>query len=115
MEWRGGHAARARASPELGSGRLCTCESRETESRGGTVCIDCSELARCDATILDRSRRHAGYVCSAPLIAAALFAHYQTGYAIAIYIAACAVVSLVAAALMPDYTGQDISTEYDER
>jgi len=51
----------------------------------------------------------------APLIAAALFAHYQSGNAIAIYIAACAVVSLVAAALMPDYTGQDISTEYDER
>jgi hypothetical protein len=37
------------------------------------------------------------------------------GYAIAIYIAACAVVSLVAAALMPDYTGKDISREYDER
>ena len=51
----------------------------------------------------------------APIIAAALFAHYQSGYAIAIYIAACAVVSLVAAALMPDYTGQDISAEYDER
>src|SRR5262249_58315867 len=30
----------------------------------------------------------------APLIATALFAAYQTGYAIAIYIAACAVVSL---------------------
>jgi metabolite-proton symporter len=49
----------------------------------------------------------------APLIATALFAHYKTGYAIAIYIAACAVISLVAAALMPDYTGQDISAEYD--
>ena len=35
---------------------------------------------------------------------------YHSGYAIAIYIAACAVVSLVAAALMPDYTGKDIST-----
>src|SRR5690348_9446420 len=50
----------------------------------------------------------------APLIATWLFAEYKTGYAIAIYIAACAVVSLVAAALMPDYTGQDISAEYDE-
>jgi len=49
----------------------------------------------------------------APLIATALFAAYQTGYAIAIYIAACAAVSLVAAALMPDYTGRDISQEYD--
>jgi MFS family permease len=49
----------------------------------------------------------------APLIATALFAAYGTGYAIAIYIAACAVVSLVSAALMPDYTGQDISAEYE--
>ena len=51
----------------------------------------------------------------APIIATALFATYHSGYAIAIYIAACAVVSLVAAALMPDYTGKDISAEYDER
>jgi hypothetical protein len=50
----------------------------------------------------------------APLIATALFAAYQTGYAIAIYIAACAVVSLVAVAFMPDYTGKDISMEYDD-
>jgi MFS family permease len=49
----------------------------------------------------------------APIIATALFATYQTGYAVAIYIAACAVISLVAAAFMPDYTGQDISAEYD--
>jgi hypothetical protein len=48
------------------------------------------------------------------LIATALFAAYQSGYAIAIYIAACAVISLVAAAFMPDYTGKDISQEYDE-
>jgi metabolite-proton symporter len=50
----------------------------------------------------------------APLIATALFAAYHSGYAISIYMAACAVVSLVAAALMPDYTGRDISAEYDE-
>jgi MFS family permease len=49
----------------------------------------------------------------APLIATALFAAYHTGYAIAIYIAACAVISLIAAAFMPDYTGKDISAEYD--
>ena len=49
----------------------------------------------------------------APLIATALFAAYHTGYAIAIYIAGCAVVSLISAAMMPDYTGQDISAEYD--
>jgi len=50
----------------------------------------------------------------APLIATALFAAYHTGYSIAIYIAACAVVSLVSAGLMPDYTGKDITEEYDE-
>jgi metabolite-proton symporter len=50
----------------------------------------------------------------APLIATALFAHYQSGFAISVYIAACAAVSLVSAALMPDYTGKDISAEYDD-
>jgi metabolite-proton symporter len=50
----------------------------------------------------------------APLIATALFASYHSGYAISIYIAICAVISLIAAALMPDYTGQDISLEYDD-
>jgi metabolite-proton symporter len=49
----------------------------------------------------------------APLIATALFAAYHTGYAVAVYIAACAVISLVATAMMPDYTGKDISAEYD--
>jgi MFS family permease len=49
----------------------------------------------------------------APIIATALFAAYHTGYAIAIYIAACAVISLVSASFMPDYTGKDISAEYD--
>ena len=33
--------------------------------------------------------------------------------AIAVYIAVCAVISLLAAAFMPDYTGKDISREYD--
>jgi len=47
----------------------------------------------------------------APLIATALFATYHTGYAIAVYIAVLAVISLVAAAMMPDYTGKDISAE----
>src|SRR5579872_5139407 len=50
----------------------------------------------------------------APLIATWLFATYHSGYAISIYIAACAVVSLVAASMMPDYTGRDISMEYDD-
>jgi metabolite-proton symporter len=50
----------------------------------------------------------------APLIATALLASFQSGYVVSIYIAACAVVSLIAAAFMPDYTGQDISAEYDD-
>ena len=50
----------------------------------------------------------------APIIATALFAYYHSGYAIAIFIAGCAVVSAVAASFMPDYTGKDISAEYDE-
>jgi MFS family permease len=50
----------------------------------------------------------------APLIATWLFATYHTGYAISVYIAACAVVSLISAGMMPDYTGQDISMEYDD-
>jgi MFS family permease len=47
----------------------------------------------------------------APLIATWLFATYHSGYAIAIYIAACAVISLISAAFMPDFTGKDISDE----
>jgi general stress protein CsbA len=50
----------------------------------------------------------------APLIATALFAAYHSGYAIALYIAACAVVSLLAVWLMPDHTGKDIAHEYDK-
>jgi metabolite-proton symporter len=49
----------------------------------------------------------------APIIATWLFSTYQTGYAISIYIAACAIISLASAAMMPDYTGKDISAEYD--
>jgi MFS family permease len=48
-----------------------------------------------------------------PIIATALFAAYHSGYAIAIYIAGCAIVTLIATAMMPDYTGRDISAEYD--
>jgi metabolite-proton symporter len=48
----------------------------------------------------------------APLIAAALFAHYGSGYAIAWYIAVCAVLSLVSTAMLGDYTNKDISQEH---
>ena len=47
----------------------------------------------------------------APLIAAALFAHYHSGYAIAWYIAACAGLSLISTAMLGDYTNKDISKE----
>jgi MFS family permease len=50
----------------------------------------------------------------APLIATALFAEYKSGYAIAIYILACCVISLLAGAALKDYTNKDISLEYDE-
>jgi hypothetical protein len=49
----------------------------------------------------------------APLIATALLAEYHSGYAIAIYIFACSIISLVAAALLKDYTNKDISEEYE--
>ena len=48
----------------------------------------------------------------APLIATWLYGTYGTPYAIAFYILACAVISVIATALMRDYTGKDISGEY---
>ena len=51
----------------------------------------------------------------APLIATWLFGTYHSSFAIAIYIAICAVITLIATALMTDYTGKDISGEYRSR
>ena len=48
----------------------------------------------------------------APLIATALFASYHSGYAIAVYIALCGIISFFAARAMHDYTGRDIGEEY---
>src|SRR5215475_9018094 len=48
----------------------------------------------------------------APFIAAALFAAYHSGYAIACYILGCGVISIVATALLKDHTNKDIN-EYD--
>lgn len=45
----------------------------------------------------------------APLIATWLFGTFHSATAIAAYIAACAVITLVATALMTDYTGKDIN------
>jgi MFS family permease len=50
----------------------------------------------------------------APLIATALFAYYHSGYAIACYVFVCAVLSVIAASMLGDYTNKDISREYDE-
>jgi hypothetical protein len=41
-----------------------------------------------------------------------LLAWTGSGYAIAGYIAVCAIVSIIATVLMPDYTNRDISREH---
>jgi metabolite-proton symporter len=50
----------------------------------------------------------------APLIATWLYKTYQSPIAIAIYIAVCAVITVIATVLMTDYTGKDISGEYQK-
>jgi hypothetical protein len=50
----------------------------------------------------------------APLIATWLFGVYHSPYVIAIYIVICAIITLIATALMIDYTGKDISGEYEQ-
>jgi len=51
----------------------------------------------------------------APLIATWLYKTYQSPTAIAIYIAVCAIITVIATVLMTDYTGKDISGEYQRR
>lgn len=53
----------------------------------------------------------------APLIATWLYGTYHSATAIAVYIAICAVITLVATALMTDYTGKDINAAgaYEQR
>jgi MFS family permease len=48
-----------------------------------------------------------------PFIATALFASYHSSLPIAIYIMGTAIVGLVATALLTDYTGKEISAEYE--
>jgi hypothetical protein len=50
----------------------------------------------------------------APLIATALLGAYETGMAVAGYILVCAVITLIAAALMRERARVDISQEYGE-
>lgn len=77
-------------------------------------------IAECFTPRLRYSGSSIGYQLSsvisggpAPLIATALLAATGSGYVIALYILFCAVVSIVATALMPDYTNKDISEEHD--
>jgi metabolite-proton symporter len=50
----------------------------------------------------------------APLIATWLYGQYHTGYAVAGYILACAIVTLVATAMMRDYTGRNLEEAHRE-
>ena len=77
-------------------------------------------IAECFTPRLRYSGASLGYqLCSviaggpAPLIATALLAAFGSGYVIAVYILFCAIVSVVATVLLPDYTNRDISAEYD--
>jgi len=49
----------------------------------------------------------------APLIAATLLATYKSGTVIAVYVAICAVIGFLAALFMTEYSGKDISSEYE--
>jgi metabolite-proton symporter len=49
----------------------------------------------------------------APFIAAWLYSHYHSSYAIATYIAICSVISLIATRLMTDHTGKDIESGFE--
>src|SRR6266853_2424099 len=49
-----------------------------------------------------------------PFIATALFATFQSSLPIALYILGCAIIGLIATALLTDYTNKDISEEYDK-
>jgi MFS family permease len=77
-------------------------------------------IAECFTPRLRYSGSSLGYHLSsviaggpAPLIATALFAATGWGYAVALYILFCAVVSITATAFLPDYTNRDISQEHD--
>jgi MFS family permease len=49
----------------------------------------------------------------APFIATALLATYASGYAVAWYIVACCVISIVAASLLRDHTNKDLTVAYE--
>ena len=47
------------------------------------------------------------------LIATWLLVQFNSAYAVAVYILVCAVLTLIATAMMKDYTGKDIEGEYE--
>ncbi|KAB8191533.1 MFS transporter [Nonomuraea phyllanthi] len=51
----------------------------------------------------------------APLIAVWLYATFQSSFAIAVYMAICALISVVAAAALKDRAHQDYAVEYDQQ
>ena len=48
-----------------------------------------------------------------PFVATALFATIQSSLPIALYILGCAIIGIIATALLTDYTNKDISAEYE--
>jgi len=73
-------------------------------------------IAECFTPRLRYSGASIGYQLSsivsggpAPLIATALLAAFGSGYVIALYILVCAIVSIIATAMLPDFTNRDIS------
>ena len=79
-------------------------------------------IAECFTPRLRYSGSSLGYHLSsviaggpAPLIATALFAATGSGYAVALYILFCAIVSITATSFLPDYTNRDISQEHEIR
>jgi MFS family permease len=49
----------------------------------------------------------------APFIATALLATYGSGYAVAVYIFACCMISIVSAALLQDHTNKDLAAAHE--
>ena len=49
----------------------------------------------------------------APLIATWLYGEFKNPYVIALYIAVCAIITLIAVAMMKDYTGKDLEAEHE--
>jgi hypothetical protein len=49
----------------------------------------------------------------APFISTWLFATFHSTIPIGFYVVVCAIISIIATALLPDYTNRDISTEAD--